>query len=133
MLSDAVRVSERINAAATTNDTVYLPVPSTAEGGKWFAKEIGIVPNATLALHASNFSTLTFTGNDGSTSLGTITSETVAMTAGTRRTISPSGSASVWLSGTTTNAGVKVAKTHSGTGGAVDVVAYVVWEKVREA
>lgn len=132
MLADSVPVTERINAAATSNDTVYLPSPMAAHGGKYRCVECGLVGNAAAAANGTNYSTFTFTGSDGSTALGTLDTSATAIAAGTRRVITPSGSASVFTAATLTNAGIKVAKTHSGSGVAVDVQVYAIFEKIRE-
>lgn len=130
MLSDSYIVTNTVIAAATTDEEVWLGMPACYEGS-YRVIECGAVPNTTAAANGTNYATLTFTGSDGSTALGTLTTASTALTAGTRRKINPSGSAAVFSASATSVNGVKVNKTHSGSGVAVDTEVYAVFEKIR--
>lgn len=134
MLADCFITTAPLVAALATDATVMVPCPPLCLGGKWALREVGEVANATSATNGTNYSILTFTGSDGSTSLGTLTTASVSFTLGTRRAVSLTQSSNtVWTASTLTNAGVKVVKTHAASGIAVDVMLYAAWEKIREA
>lgn len=132
MLADTFITTAPLVAAITTDVTVYCPAPPLCLGGKWAVREVGVVPNVIAAADASHYSTVTFSGSDGSTALGSLTTATVAFAVGTRRAATLTTTAATYTASTLTNAGVKVVKTHTGNGIAVNVQAYVVWEKIRE-
>lgn len=132
MQAECFIVTAPLVAALATDATIYLPAPPICLGGKWAVREVGVVPNVVAAANATHYSTVTFSGSDGSTALGTLTTATVAFAVGTRRAATLTTTAATYTASTLTNAGVKVVKTHSGNGIAVDVEAYAVWEKIRE-
>lgn len=130
MITDNYTFSNTVIAAATTDEEVWIPMPA-GYVGSFRVIECGAVPNSTSAANGTNYATLTFYGNDGSTSLGTLTTASTALTAGTRRKINPTDATATFSSAATSINGVKVIKTHSGSGVAVDTQVYAVFEKLR--
>lgn len=109
-----------LTAAATSNRAVYFRAP--ANGPAFRILECAWMPDTTLAADNTNYSTRTFTNETQSLTLGTQTTQTVADTAGTVRTIAVTGAGARVAPGDI----LKLAKTHAGTGGAIggDLVLY---------
>lgn len=130
MYGDLAVVEARINVAATTNDSVELVCPFE---GNWRLARLSVMPNATLAADGTNYSTLTAYGTDGGTTTTIATalnSSATAFTAGTERAFTLTGSAIKQME-FTQGKSIRVKKTHSGTGGAVDVMIVAVLERYR--
>jgi hypothetical protein len=110
-----------LTAAATTNRAVYFRNPAT--GPALRILEVAWMPDTTLALDGSNYATRTLTNETQSVTLATQSTQATADTAGTARLSTVTGAGVRIAPGDV----LKLAKTHTGTGGAIggDLVIHV--------
>lgn len=109
---------------AGTAEDRYIPMPWP---GEWKLVSAWLCPATTDALDATNYTTITL--KQGSTSLGSLSNETVAFTAGTAREFTlTGGSALEFGEGDDLN----VNKAESGTGGILDGCIALCFEKLHK-
>ena len=128
MQAEVYTAEVRGTQAADTVEDLYVSIPAIL-GGDWNLREVNKVPFDAATFSATNYATLTVYGQDGTTSLGTISVDAVSDVAGTKRTVTLTESVQRKF-----NAGdvMKLAITMPGTGLAQDAMYQVTWEKMRE-
>lgn len=109
-------------AAGTAEDRYYSP----PHAGTWRIKSAQHVPATTDAADASNYTTLAL--KKSSNSLGTLTNATVALTAGTPRAWTIDEAYNSFIYGTDV---LNLNKAETGSGGILDGVVTIEWEKLR--
>jgi len=115
------------SVGAGSTDEVYAAVPFRCRpvAAYW-------APATAAAANATNYATITLASNDGAggsyTSLGTLTTATVAMAVDTSRSLSMSGAGQAIPIGGM----IKVAKTEAGTGAIIHGTMSVLVEKAPE-
>lgn len=108
------------STAAGTDDQWYVAIPWL---GKWAIDYIAFAPATAVALHASNFTTVTISANDGSggsdTTVATHKTET---TGGTALVLKTTVAPTVTQPSTPLQRGhqIKIGKADSGTGAILD-------------
>lgn len=115
--------------AANSTGDVYCPAPGA---GKWRLKQIGLLPNATVAASGTDYATFTVTNNAGTT-MGSYTTESTGLTAGTYRGFTLTATVNPEIDGDDVGERIKVAMTEAGTGPAVNAQVVCFWERVQAA
>lgn len=119
----------RVTLTGTNADTLYVAPMLDAED--YFLAKAYALPHDTLAADNANYATVEI--RDGSTVLGSLSSQSTAFTAGQAREFSLSGAGRKVTGGQigadTDPLNINVTKT--GTGGAIDADVILVWEKLR--
>tara|TARA_Y100000310_G_scaffold196306_1_gene196353 strand:- start:174 stop:566 length:393 start_codon:yes stop_codon:yes gene_type:complete len=115
-----------IEEAAATDDTFYV-TPPYADGKEWYLRYATFTPHTTTAADATDYVTLKLA--NGSDSLGTLATSSVAYTAGTPRAFSLSGGKALEFTAGTD--AVTISNTNTGTAGAaVHGHLGLCWEKL---
>lgn len=124
MSAQRFQTKTRVTLASTTVDTLY--EAPCLDGGDYYLAKAYALPHDTTALHATDYASIAIKA--GSTALGTLTSETVAFTAGTLREFSLSGAG---RKVTGQSGALNIAVTKPGGAVAIDLDVICVWEKIR--
>lgn len=128
---DAMRLKtfHPLVVAANSTGDVYCAPPGI---GKWRLKEIGLLPSAAVVASGTDYATFTVT-NAAGTSMGSYTTESTGLTAGTYRGFSLTATVNPEVDGDSVGERVKVAVTEAGTGPAVNAQVVCLWESVQAA
>ena len=120
------RIPHGHSVAANTNGKVYGRAPGA---GKWRLKAAGVLPNATSAPDGTNYVTYTLK-NAAGTTIGSFTTASTGLTAGTYRGFTFTASVNPEFDGDGTDV-VEVSIDKSGTGVAVAGYVELDWESVQ--
>lgn len=92
-MADFFSLTVKLAKTGTTAHTQYLPVPRVASGSgsKWKLLGASVVPQATLAANGTDYRTVDVQVGGSSVVSATLTSASVAFTAGTPRNFTVSG------------------------------------------
>lgn len=118
-----------IVVAADASGDVYAPAPGP---GKWRATAAGLLPNADSAANGTNYVTATLT-NAAGTTMGSFTTASTGLTAGTYRGFTLTATVSPEVDGDSVGERLKLNVAKSGTGVAVNAELVVDWESVQSS
>lgn len=126
---DAFRSRSLISliVAADASGDVYAPAPGA---GKWRLKAAGLLPHADSAANGANYVTATLS-NAAGTTMGTFTTASTGLTAGTYRGVTLTATVNPEVDGDSVGERVKLNVAKSGTGVAVNALFVVDWESVQ--
>jgi hypothetical protein len=119
-------LQEKLVVAANAAEELELHVPLP---GNWLIESCWVGVHTTSSLHATNYATITVKKGAGGTAIGSITTETVALTKGTARqipiTTSPANNVIAGQS-----SAIELAVTQAASGVAVDCTVFLVLRKL---
>jgi len=131
-MSDFLSLILDFVVAATADDDKYIPLPP----GTWEIESVVLAPNATSTGHASNFADLNIYEDDGTTVLynrDTDSGGDGTLTAATEEALTKESGGDVrFVSTAASPVGIRVNKTESGTGVAIDCTFGIFVRRVAE-
>jgi hypothetical protein len=119
-----------VSTAADSDEERHVHIPMS---GEWRLDSAVISPSTTTAADATNYASITLKrGAAGTAVSSALTTATVALTKGTARAFSLTGTALDFTGGDGSTDCLEVAVTHPGTGAAVDAQVCAVFRRIRD-
>ena len=130
--SDVQTISASMIIAAGTADRKPCGPPPSPAGATWYLEQLTTDAAATLAANATNYTTINPEKTATLLTGVSLASDTTAFTVNTRRDFvltTASRGEREFVEGTDV---LVVEKVESGTGGALDIVIYAAWRKIKD-